>query len=180
MQFKLKNFTVPKDFRGKNALYVQLWWLIQSTLFSLSPQVLYKWRVFLLRSFGAKIGKNVIIRPSVKITYPWKLTIGDYSWIGDNVHLYTLGEINIGDNSVISQHSYLCTGSHDYESNNFDIYAKPIKIGNSCWLATDVFVSPGVVIGDNCIVGARSSVFKSLPGDSICMGSPVNVVKTRK
>jgi putative colanic acid biosynthesis acetyltransferase WcaF len=83
-------------------------------LFRTSPQFLYGWRNFLLRLFGAKIGKKVIIRPSVKITYPWKLSIGDYSWIGDDVDLYTLGEIDIGNHVVISQRSYLCTGSHDY------------------------------------------------------------------
>lgn len=180
MTFNLKDFKLPEKFRGKNAIYVQLWWCVESTLFALSPQFMYRWRVFILRFFGAKIGRNVIIRPSVKITYPWKLCIGDDSWVGDNVQLYTLGEINIGKNSVISQRSYLCTGSHDYEKETFDIFSKPIEIGDSCWLATDVFVSPGVKIGNNCIVGARSSVFKSLPGDSVCMGSPAVVVKFRK
>lgn len=78
----LRGFSVPKGFRGGNVIKVQLWWAIQATLFSWSPQVLYRWRAFLLRLFGAKIGKNVVIRPSVKITYPWKLTIGDYAWVG--------------------------------------------------------------------------------------------------
>ncbi len=76
---------------------------VQATIFAWSPQVLYRWRAFLLRLFGAKIGKNVVIRPSVKITYPWKLTLGDYAWVGDEVNLYTLGEITIGAHSVISQ-----------------------------------------------------------------------------
>jgi putative colanic acid biosynthesis acetyltransferase WcaF len=140
---------------------------------------MYRWRVWLLRVFGAKIGQGVIIRPSVKITYPWKLTIGDYSWIGDNTELYNLGIISIGNNSVISQRSYLCTGSHDYSKETFDIYSLPIVIGNSCWLATDVFVAPGINIGDGCIVGARSSVFKSLPGNTICRGNPAAVVRRR-
>lgn len=99
----LSGFTVPKGFRGANALKVQLWWAVQATLFAGSPQILYRWRAFLLRLFGAKIGKNVVIRPSVKITYPWKLTVGDYAWVGDDAVLYTLGEINIGAHAVISQ-----------------------------------------------------------------------------
>ena len=86
----LKSFKLPKNFRGRNAFIVQLWWLVQSILFRTSPQFLYGWRNFLLRLFGAKIGKKVIIRPSVKITYPLKLSIGNYSWIGDDVDLYTL------------------------------------------------------------------------------------------
>ncbi|SUG32547.1 acetyltransferase [Salmonella enterica subsp. arizonae] len=80
----LNGFTVPKGFRGANALKVQLWWAVQATLFAWSPQILYRWRAFLLRLFGARIGKDVVIRPSVKITYPWKLTVGDYAWVGDD------------------------------------------------------------------------------------------------
>lgn len=177
--FQLEKFKVPKGFRGRSAVITQLWWLVQSTLFALSPQVLYKWRVWLLRLFGAKIGKNVIIRPSVKITYPWKLTIGDYSWIGDNADLYTLGEIVIGDNTIISQKCYLCTGSHDYLSEDFVITQEKIVIGNSCWLATDVFVAPGIIVGDNCVVGARSSVFNNLPPNSVCVGSPAIKVRDK-
>ena len=147
MYQELNTFKLPKKFRGKNAFIVQLWWLVQSFLFRTSPQFLYGWRKFLLRLFGAKIGKKVIIRPSVKITYPWKLTIGDYSWIGDDVDLYTLGEIDIGNNVVISQRSYLCTASHNYKKKNFPIYQKPIKICDEVWIATDVFIAPGITIG---------------------------------
>ena len=85
----LKGFSVPKGFRGGNGIKVQLWWAVQATLFAWSPQIMYRWRAFLLRLFGAKIGKNVVIRPSVKITYPWKLTLGDYAWVGDEAVLYT-------------------------------------------------------------------------------------------
>ena len=121
---ELDKFKLPKNFRGRNAFIVQLWWLVQSLLFRTSPQFLYGYRRFLLRLFGAKIGKKVIIRPTVKITYPWKISIGDYSWIGDDVDLYSLGEIEIGENVVISQKSYICTGSHDYKNSEFPIYAK--------------------------------------------------------
>lgn len=170
--FNLKKFRLPAGFRGKSFLVVQLWWCVQETLFAWSPQFMYSWRNYLLRLFGAKIGQGVIVRPTAIITYPWKVTIGDYSWIGDDVVLYSLSEIVIGSNSVVSQKSYLCTGSHDYRSPTFDIHAKPVIIGNGCWLATDVFVSPGVTIADGCVVGARSSVFHSLPPNSICRGNP--------
>ena len=132
-----------------------------------------------MRSFGATIGKNVILRPSMHTQFPWKVSIGDNSWIGDNVLLYSLGPIDIGTNAVISQKSYLCTGSHDYLKADFPIYFQPIKIGDECWLATDVYVGPGVTIGKGTVVGARSSVFKSLPENKICMGSPAKVVKNR-
>jgi len=176
----LKLYKTPKGFRGKSKLTVQLWWVVQAVFFRLSPQFLYGWRRFLLRSFGAKIGKNVIIRPSASITYPWKLAIGDYSWIGDDVVLYTLGPIEIGANAVISQRSYLCTGTHDYLSEDFRIYAQKITVGNHCWLATDVYVAPDVTIGDYTVVGARSSVHKDLPEGKICLGNPAKVIKDRE
>ena len=150
-----------------------------AVFFKLSPQFFYGWRRFLLRSFGAQIGKDVIIRPSAQITYPWKVKIGDYSWIGDEVVLYSLGEIEIGSNSVISQRSYICTGTHDYDSKDFRIYAKKITIGSKCWLATDVYVAPSVTIGENTVVGARSSVFKDLPSNKVCLGSPAKPIKDR-
>ena len=176
---ELNGFSVPRGFRGASALKVQLWWAVQATLFAWSPQVLYRWRAFLLRLFGAKIGKGVVIRPSVKITYPWKLTVGDYAWVGDDAVLYTLGNITLGNNSVVSQKCYLCTGSHDYTSAHFEITATPIVIGAKCWLATDVFVAPGVTIGDGSVVGARSSVFKSLPGGMVFRGNPLKAVRER-
>lgn len=170
---------MPAKLRGKNKFVCQLWWVVQSCLFGLSPQFAYGWRRFLLRLFGADIGVGVLIRPTARITYPWKLTVGDYSWIGDQVWLYNLDNISIGSHSVISQRSYLCTGSHRYENLTFDIITKPILIGKECWLASDVFVAPGVFIEDGCVVGARSSVFHSLPTYSICRGNPAIKIRDR-
>ena len=180
MKFQLQKFKLPENFRGRSALYVQFWWFVRCVFFRLSPQFLYGWRRFLLRCFGAKIGKKVLIRPTATITYPWKLTIGDYSWVGDDVVLYNLAEIVIGKNTIISQRSYICTGSHDYTKKDFSIYAKTIIIEDSCWLATDVFVSPGITIKEGTVVGSRSSVYKDLPEFCVCIGSPAKVIKPRK
>lgn len=176
----LNTYSTPKDFRGKSKITVQLWWIVQSLFFRPSPQVLYGWRRFLLRCFGAKIGKKVIIRPTAKITYPWKVKVGDYSWIGDDVVLYSLGEIDIGSHTVISQRGYICTGSHDYTKTAFPIYAEKITIEDECWLATDVFVAPGKTIKKGTVVGARSSVFKNLESFSIYAGSPAKFLKKRQ
>ena len=180
MQFQqLKTFKLPRGFRGRPAVVVQFWWLIQSILFRLSPQFMYGWRRFLLRCFGATIGKQVKVRPSVHIQFPWKVSIGDYSWIGDHVTLYSLGEITIGKNVVVSQNSYICAATHNYADPHFSIYSKPVIIEDYCWLATDVFVAPGIIIHAGTVVGARSSVFHSLPAGKICFGSPAIVVKNR-
>ena len=143
----LKTFKIPKGFRGKTKIYIQIWRIIQGSFFRLSPQFMYGWRRLLLRLFGAKIGKNVLIRPTVKILYPWKLTIGEWSWIGDDVTLYNMANINIGENCVISQKSYVCTSSHDHTKSSFDIFAKSIDIKDKVWIASDVFIAPGVTIG---------------------------------
>ena len=175
----LNSFNVPASFRGKSKAVIQIWWIVQGTLFSWSPQFLFGWRIFLLRIFGAKIGKGVKIRSSAKITYPWNVTIGNYTWIGDDCVLYSLGEIKIGSNAVISHRSYINTGSHVYDKPTFDIFSKPVIIGDECWITTDVYIAEGVSIGNGTIVGARSSVFKDMPAGMICVGSPAKPIKSR-
>jgi putative colanic acid biosynthesis acetyltransferase WcaF len=175
----LKAFSVPPEFRGRSALIVQLWWLVEASLFRLSPQLAYGWRRFLLRLFGARIALGVKIRASARVTYPWKVTIGDHAWIGDDVVLYSLGAITIGANAVVSQKSYLCTGVHQSTTPTFPIFAKPIHVEAETWLATDVFVGPGVTIGRGAVVGARSSVFSDLPGMMVCYGSPARPIRPR-
>lgn len=175
----LAQFRLPPNFRGRSGLTVQLWWLVQATLFRGSPQIFYGFRRWLLRLFGARIGEGVIIRPSVRIPYPWKLRIGDHSWIGDDAVLYCFAEIIIGRDVVVSQKSYLCAGTHNYRKATFDIEAFPIVIEDEAWVAADVFVAPGVTIGKGAVVGSRSSVFTDIPAMMVCVGSPARAVHAR-
>lgn len=175
----LSSFRVPDTFRGKSKVVTQLWWIVQGTLFNWSPQFMFGWRNFLLRAFGANIGNNVRIRPSVKITYPWKVRIGNYVWIGDDCVLYSLGDITIGNHVAIAHKVYFNTGGHEYDKKTFDIFSKPVVIEDECWITNDVYVAPGVVVGKGTIVSARSSVFKSLPPGKICVGSPAKPIKDR-
>lgn len=179
MYQNIKKFKVPQGFRGKSIFVIQLWWIINSILFRFSPRICNGWRRTLLRLFGARIGKKVLIRPSARILYPWLLEIGDYSWIGDEVNVYNMARISIGNNTVISQKTYLCTGTHDYRKESFDIYAEPISIGNEVWIAADVFIAPNVTIGDSSVVGYRSTVTKDLPKNMICIGSPATPIRSR-
>jgi putative colanic acid biosynthesis acetyltransferase WcaF len=158
--------------RGRSGGYILLWWLVQAIVFPLTPQPLNGFRCAVLRLFGAKIGKGVFIRPTVRFTYPWKVEVGDHSWFGDDVVVYSLDRIQIGEHCVISQKTYLCTGSHDIEDPHFALRTAPIQLGNGVWVATDCFVAPGVAIGSNTVVGARSSVFSSLPAQQVCWGTP--------
>ena len=150
---QLDQFRVPPGFRGRSAVYVQLWWLVQATLFAWSPQVLYGWRRLLLRLFGAKIGKKTIIRSSVRIPYPWKLRIGDYCHIGEDVDLYTYGEIEIGDCAVVSQRSYICAGSHDHTSPTFDLVAEN-------WRRGDFDVPIRIVLRSGCYLTHDSGMYE--------------------
>lgn len=176
---KLDQFKLPPNFRGRPGWYVQLWWLVEALLFHTSPQFMYGWRRTLLRLFGARVGKKVLLRSSVHTQFPWNVSIGDYSWIGDGVVLYSLGKIFIGKHVVISQKSYLCAGSHNYQKSDFPITKPAITVEDECWIATDVFIGPGLSIGKATVVGARSSVFTSLPSGKICIGSPAVCVKNR-
>lgn len=175
----LSRFHLPSIFRGRSSAAVQLWWLVQATIFRWSPQFFYGFRASLLRAFGATVGQGVVIRPTVKVTYPWKVTIGDYAWVGDDVVLYSLGEIDIGDNAVVSQRSYLCAADHDYTQVDFPIRSRKITVGSESWLAADVFVAPGITIGKGAVIGARSSVFKDMPPGMVCFGYPCVAVKER-
>jgi putative colanic acid biosynthesis acetyltransferase WcaF len=158
--------------RGRPGWLILLWWLVQAIVFPLTPHSFHSARVGLLRRFGAQIGRGVMIRPTARFTYPWKVTIGDYSWIGDDVVFYSLDRIQVGQHCVISQKTYLCTGSHDLRSPKFQLQTAPIAIGNGAWVAADCFVASGVKIGANAAIGARSTVLGDMPAQQVCWGTP--------
>ncbi|BAU43959.1 Maltose O-acetyltransferase [Leptolyngbya sp. O-77] len=166
----------PRGFvRGRPGWVVMLWWLVQAIAFPLTLHSHHAPRRALLRLFGAKIGQQVTIRPTARFTYPWKVEIGDYSWIGDDVVFYSLAPIRVGTHCVISQKTYLCTGSHDVTDPAFGLVTGAIAIGNGAWVAADCFIAPGVNIGANTVIGARSAVFHSMPAQTVCWGSPCQV-----
>jgi putative colanic acid biosynthesis acetyltransferase WcaF len=171
-QINLSQYDQSEFDRGRPGWYILLWWLVQGILFPLSLHPCNGFRVWLLRSFGAAIDHHVIIRPTARFTYPWKITIGHHSWIGDDVVFYSLDQITVGNNCVISQKSYLCTGSHDIEDRAFGLVTAPISIEDGVWVAADCFLAPGVTIGAGAVIGARSSVFKDQPPGQVCWGNP--------
>lgn len=176
----LSKFEMPVNFRGRSAAVVQLWWIVQATLFRLSPQFLYGWRRWLLRIFGANIGAGVLVRPTARIVYPWKLSVGSNSWIGDYAEIYSLGPIEIGRNAVVSQYAYLCTGSHDLSAIGFDIFSKPIRVGDEAWVAAGAFIHPGVNIGRGSVVAARSVVTADTIPYGVYAGSPAKLMRDRR
>jgi putative colanic acid biosynthesis acetyltransferase WcaF len=145
----------------------------------MSPQFMYGWRRFLLRLFGAKIGKGVLFRPGVKVTYPWKVSVGCNSWIGDGTELYSLASIEIGNNVAIAQDVAIICGSHMFRKSTFDIYALPIKIEDECWLCAGSFIHHGITLGRGSVIGARAVVQAGTEPYSINAGFPARQVGTR-
>jgi putative colanic acid biosynthesis acetyltransferase WcaF len=156
-----------------------LWLAVQSTVFRWSPRPLHGFRVWLLRCFGAGIEGPVVIFPTARVMFPWKLTLAPRSMVGPHVNLYNLAPIRVDYGANISQHSHLCAGTHDFTRWSMPLVTQPIVIGRNAWLGADVFVGPGVTVGELCVVGARSVVVRDLPARQVCLGSPCRPVRER-
>ena len=147
--------------RGASKLTELLWWVVRSLLFAPwfpIPSVL---KVAALRLFGAKVGRGVVIRSRVNITFPWRLSIADHVWIGDEVLILTLAPVTIASHVCISQRAFLCTGSHKFRSENFDLVTKPITIGEGGWIAANAFLGPGVTLAPGTLCAAGAVVLRS-------------------
>lgn len=142
-------------------------------------QVARKWEIFLLRLFGAQIGKKCRIYSSAKVHIPYNLIMKDGSTIADRVHIQNTAVITIGKKTMISQGTYLCAGTHDITRKSFDYIRKPITIGDNVWVTAECFIGPGVTIGDGAVVGARSAVFKNVDPWTVVGGNPAKPIKKR-
>jgi len=169
----------PSPYSARNRLARALWGVAYILLFRPSPRPLHGWRRFLLKLFGAKLGTKAKVFSSARVFAPWNLTMGDYSTIAPDVDCYSAGPISIGSHSTVSQYSYLCGATHDFEHPNMVLTTSTITIGSQVWVCADVFVGPGVTIGDGVVVGARSSVFGDLPPWMVCTGSPARPRRPR-
>jgi putative colanic acid biosynthesis acetyltransferase WcaF len=154
-------------------------WAMAYPLFRFSPRPLWGWRRMLLRLFGASIGDDVHIHPTVKIEIPWNLEIGSQVGIGERAIIYNLGFVRIGSQATISQGAHLCAGSHDYRLSHLPLLKLPISVEKGSWLCADAFVGPGVSIGQYAIVGARGVVMKDIADWHIVAGNPAVFIKQR-
>jgi putative colanic acid biosynthesis acetyltransferase WcaF len=173
--------TYSHSFSLKNKMGRLVWNIISLILFRpFGSRLFKKWRVFVLKCFGAKIEWSSHIYCSVKIWAPWNLQIGANSSLGPKVDCYNQGKICIGANTVISQKAYLCASSHDYNQKDFPLILKPIQIGNGVWIAADSFIGPSVTIGNAAIIAARAVVIKNVEENTVVGGNPAKLIKDRK
>lgn len=164
--------------RGR-PLWMEALWLLLEALFVKSWIPGSRHRIILLRVFGARIGSGVTIKPGLRVKFPWRLKIGNHSWIGEGVWIDNLASVTIGDHCCLSQDVYLCTGSHNWAIESFDLIAKPIVISDHVWLCARSMVGPGVTVNDGAVLTLGSAATKDLLKGYIYQGVPAQPVRSR-
>ncbi|MCX7304379.1 MAG: putative colanic acid biosynthesis acetyltransferase [Hyphomicrobiales bacterium] len=157
-----------------------VWGITWAILASSWTQPLYGWRCFLLRAFGAKVGQGVYVAPSAKIWYPGNLVIGDFAAIADHTDIYCMAPIVVGKYAVISKRAHICTGTHDIDSEYFQLTTTPITIGDYAWIAADAFVGPGIVVGEGAVLGTHGVATRDLEPWTVYAGNPAREIKKRR
>lgn len=176
---RLDRFTAGGFDRGRSGLIEALWVVAQALLVRcFIPGSAH--RRLLLRAFGARIGRGVVIKPGVRVKFPWRLTIGDHTWIGEGVWIDNLAPVQIGRHCCISQDAYLCTGSHDWSVPSFDLVVKPIEIRDGAWIAARATVGPGVIVHDGAVLALGSVATSDLDAGGIYRGVPALFSKWRR
>lgn len=156
-----------------------LWYLFNAVFF-LNPFFPFSGiKVTILRMFGAKAGKGIVIKPRVNIKYPWRLSIGNFVWIGENVWIDNLNHVNIGDNCCLSQGAMLLCGSHNYKKATFDLITKPIQLDEGVWIGANAVVCPGVHCQSHAVLTVQSVATSDLAPFSIYQGNPAVKTKNR-
>ena len=178
----LKNYRNRHSTKSKIARFI--WNLVWFFLFRPTPQrgftLCARWRVFLLRLFGAKIAPHSHVMSSAQIWQPWRLKIGPYVAVSENVLLYSVDDITIGESATISRDVFLCCASHDLSSPIMELVHKPITIGPQAWIGARALILPGVTIGEGAAVAAGAVVTKDVPPWTVVGGNPAKVIKTRE
>lgn len=157
-----------------------LWYFTNAVFFTSRWLPLSSFKVFLLRLFGAKVGKGVNIKPAVNIKYPWRLSIGNYVWIGENVWIDNLADVTIGNNVCISQGAMLLCGNHNFKKYSFDLITGTIILEAGVWIGAQSIVAPGVHCKSHSILSLQSAASSDLEAYTIYRGNPAVEVKKRE
>ncbi|EIY9331114.1 TPA: WcaF family extracellular polysaccharide biosynthesis acetyltransferase [Escherichia coli] len=156
-----------------------IWYVLSFIFFETAIPFPSQIKCFILKLMGAHIGKGVVIKPNVKIKYPWNLYIGNNSWLGEKVWIDNLDIVTVGNNCCISQGAYLLTGNHDYRSECFDLIISPITIENEVWVGAKAIVTPGVHLKTGAILAVNSVAASDLNENSVYQGNPATFKRKR-
>ncbi|GHT53474.1 colanic acid biosynthesis acetyltransferase WcaF [Bacteroidia bacterium] len=179
MQTHLSSFNNSWYHPGQNAT-IRLLWYFANVLFFRSPfNPSSGVKVFLLRLFGAKIGKDVTVKPAVNIKYPWRLTIGNHSWIGENTWIDNLADVVIGNNCCLSQGAMLLSGNHNYKKSSFDLITGNIVLEDGVWIGAQSMVCPGVTCKTHSVLSVHSVATADLESYTIYQGNPAKEIRQR-
>lgn len=169
---KLSQYVKGDYSPGASMVRQVFWYFIGTPLVFSSLLPFSSLKIFLLRIFGAKIGTGVRIKPGVRIKFPWKLSVGDYSWIGEGVWIDNLAHVTIGSNCCVSQGAYFCTGNHDWSKPTFDLKTQAITIEDHCWIAAQTSLSPGSILREGVVLTLGSVAAGELSAWTIHTGNP--------
>jgi putative colanic acid biosynthesis acetyltransferase WcaF len=164
---------------GRGKLVRALWHFIGLPLIRSELLPFSSIRRLILRCFGAKIDRGVVLMHGIRVKYPWMLSIGQQTWVGEDVWIDNLVDVRIGSNACISQGAHLCTGNHDWSDPFFGLWVQPIVLDDGSWVGTRALICPGVRIGKCGVAAAGSVVTKSIPPFEVHAGNPAFFVKTR-
>ncbi|MGC9943344.1 MAG: WcaF family extracellular polysaccharide biosynthesis acetyltransferase [Verrucomicrobiota bacterium] len=165
--------------RGRPKPVEAIWYLLKCLLFLTPLPVPSVVKCTILRWFGASVGRGVVIKPRVNIHFPWKLSLGDHTWIGEEVFILNVEPVTVGAHCCISQRAFVCTGNHDYREPDMGYRNRPIVIGEGAWIGAQSFIAPGVTIGSEAVIKVGSIVTRNQPAQMICAGNPCFPVKPR-
>lgn len=185
MADEIRNANDADPFKGnptfsfRNRLVRVLWSVTWSLLGSWTPPPLRRWRLFLLRQFGAKLHITANVYGSVKVWHPANLEMGPYATLGPGVICYAMAPISVGHHAVVSQRAHLCCGTHDICNPTFQLHARPIVIGANSWICAEAFVGPGVTVGEGAVLAARGATFTDLAPWKVYRGNPASLIKDR-
>lgn len=164
---------------GASKLKQFLWYFVNAFFLTNILNPFSGLKCFLLRCFGAKVGKGVVIKPGVNIKYPWKLYIGNFSWIGEKVWIDNLANVTIGENVCISQEAMLLTGNHNFKKTSFDLMIGGIVIEDGVWIGAKAVVCSGLVVRDHSILTVGSVLTKDTDAYVIYQGNPAEQIRMR-
>lgn len=175
-QQNLYNYKLPNNWsRGNSFLYESLWVMIFQPIVSSFLPGSY-WRRIVLTFFGAKLGKSIRLNIGLKVKFPWKLVIGDYSWIGENTWIDNIEFVRISDNVCVSQGVYFCTGNHNYKKPTFDFFASSIKVDSHAWIGAKSIIGPGYKIGKGSVITMGSVIKENIPPGTIYKNNKINKI----